>query len=114
MAIASTPRSKSSQRAKKARVAARTRVRSIDAGEDIDGCDCDHGGHHTRRRLAAASARSRRHRRPARARAPLPEDLHKSAGRRHATKEQQRKTGKHEARAGLDPGVTPFGANAGD
>ena len=39
MAIASTPRSKSSQRAKKARVAARTRVRSIDAGEDIDGCD---------------------------------------------------------------------------
>ena len=41
MAIASTPRSKSSQRAKKARVAARTRVRSIDAGEDIDGCDCD-------------------------------------------------------------------------
>ena len=41
MAIASTPRSKSSQRAKKARVAARTRPRSIDAGEDIDGCDCD-------------------------------------------------------------------------
>lgn len=41
MAPASASRSKSSQRAKKARVAARTRTPSTDAGDDIDGCDCD-------------------------------------------------------------------------
>ena len=41
MTTASASRSKSTQRAKKARVAARTRAISTDAGEDIDGCDCD-------------------------------------------------------------------------